>query len=154
MAKINPQAAPSGTGSRYPSPFDVPCRERSWQRLGEAAGLTQLGANLVRLAPGAWSSQRHWHSHEDELVFVVSGEVVLVTDAGEELMHAGDSAGFPAGARNGHCLQNRSASDATFLVVSNRSDEDHGEYSDIDMVFTAGRYSGGGGYCHKDGTPY
>ena len=154
MAKINPQAAPSGTGSRYPSPFDVPCRERSWQRLGEAAGLTQLGANLVRLAPGAWSSQRHWHSHEDELVFVVSGEVVLVTDAGEELMHAGDSAGFPAGARNGHCLQNRSAGDATFLVVSNRSDEDHGEYSDIDMVFTAGRYSGGGGYCHKDGTPY
>ena len=154
MAKINPQAAPSGTGSRYPSPFDVPCRERSWQRLGEAAGLTQLGANLVRLAPGAWSSQRHWHSHEDEFVFMVSGELVLVTDAGEELLLAGDSAGFPAGAKNGHCLQNRSASDATFLVVSNRSDEDHGEYSDIDMVFDAGRYSGGGGYFHKDGTPY
>jgi uncharacterized cupin superfamily protein len=154
MAKINPQAAPSGTGSRYPSPFDVPCRERSWQRLGEAAGLTQLGANLVRLAPGAWSSQRHWHSHEDEFVFVVSGELVLVTDAGEEVLHAGDSAGFPAGARNGHCLQNRSASDATFLVASNRSDEDHGEYSDIDMAFNAGRYSGGGRYCHKDGTPY
>jgi len=154
MAKINPQAAPSGTGSRYPSPFDVPCRERSWQRLGEAAGLTQLGANLVRLGPGAWSSQRHWHSHEDEFVFVVSGELVLVTDAGEEVLHAGDSAGFPAGARNGHCLRNRSASDATFLVVSNRSDEDHGEYSDIDMAFNAGRYSGGGGYCHKDGTPY
>lgn len=154
MAKINRQAAPSGSGSRYPSPFDVPCRERSWHRLGEAAGLTQLGANLVCLAPGAWSSQRHWHSHEDEFVFMVSGELVLVTDAGEELMHAGDSAGFPAGATNGHCLQNRSSSPATFLVVSNRSDEDHGEYSDIDMVFNAGRYSGGGGYAHKNGTPY
>lgn len=154
MAKINPQAAPSGAGSRYPSPFDVPCRKRSWQRLGDAAGLTQLGANLVRLAPGAWSSQRHWHSHEEEFVFMVSGDLVLVTDAGEELLHAGDSAGFPAGARDGHCLQNRSASDATFLVVSNRSDADHGEYSDIDMVFSAGRYSGGSGYFHKDGTPY
>ena len=154
MPKINPQLAPSGSGSRYPSPFNVPCRERSWQRLGEAAGLTLLGVNLVRLAPGAWSSQRHWHSHEDEYVFVVSGELVLVTDAGAEVLQAGDSAGFPAGERNGHCLQNRSNGEASFIVVSNRSDDDHGEYSDIDMVFGAGKYSGGGGYFHKDGTPY
>jgi uncharacterized cupin superfamily protein len=77
-----------------------------------------------------------------------------VTDAGEETLAAGDCAGFPAGTRDGHCLQNRSGTDAEFLVVGSRSDDDHGEYSDIDMAFDAGRYSGGGGYRHKDGTPY
>jgi uncharacterized cupin superfamily protein len=110
--------------------------------------------NLVRLAPGAWSSQRHWHTHEDEFVYVLSGELVLVTDAGEEVLVAGDSAGFPAGVRNGHCLQNRSRTDATFLVAGNRSNEDGGEYSDIDMAFKPGRYTGGGGYFHKNGSPY
>lgn len=154
MARIDVSSAPAGSGSRYPSPFDVPCRGRSWRRLGEAAGLTQLGVNLVHLAPGAWSSQRHWHSHEDEFVYVLSGELVLVTDAGEETLRPGDCVGFKAGVRDGHCLQNRSAAAASFLVVSSRSDADHGEYSDIDMVFTAGRYSEGGTYRHKDGTPY
>jgi uncharacterized cupin superfamily protein len=132
----------------------VPCRGRSWRRLGEAAGLTQLGVNLVHLAPGAWSSQRHWHSHEDEFVYVLGGELVLVTDAGEETLRAGDCVGFKAGVRDGHCLQNRSAADATFLVVGSRSEADHGEYPDIDLVFTAGRYSGSSEYRHKDGTPY
>jgi uncharacterized cupin superfamily protein len=154
MARIDPTSAPAGSGSRYPPPFDVPCRGRSWRRLGEAAGLTQLGVNLVHLAPGAWSSQRHWHSHEDEFVYVLGGELVLVTDAGEETLRTGDCVGFKAGVRDGHCLQNRSANDATFLVVSSRDEADHGEYPDIDLVFTAGRYSGGGGYRHKDGTPY
>ena len=154
MAKINKDAAPAGSGTRYPPPHDVPCRERSWLQLGRAAGLTQFGVNLVRLLPGAWSSQRHWHSHEDEFVYVLSGELVLVTDEGEEIVRAGDCAGFKAGVKNGHCLQNRSSSDAQFLVVGTRSDEDHGEYSDIDMAFKAGYYSGGGGYIHKDGTPY
>ena len=154
MPKIDLASAPSGTGSSYPAPFDEPCRGRSWHRLGVAAGLTRLGVNLVRLAPGAWSSQRHWHTHEDEFVHVLSGELVLVTDAGEQLLVAGDSAGFPAGLRDGHCLQNRSDKDATFLVASNRSDEDGGEYPDIDMAFRPGRYSGGGGYFHKDGSPY
>jgi len=154
MPKIELTSAQAGSGSSYPSPFDEPCRGRSWHRLGAAAGLTHLGVNLVRLAPGAWSSQRHWHTHEDEFVHVLSGELVLVTDDGEEVLDAGDSAGFPAGVRNGHCLQNRSTQDATFLVASNRSDEDGGEYSDIDMVFKPGRYSGGGGYFHKDGSPY
>ena len=154
MPKINLQAAPSGSGSSYPAPFDEPCRGRSWHRLGVAAGLTRLGVNLVRLAPGAWSSQRHWHTQEDEFVYVLSGELVMVTDEGEEALHAGDCAGFPAGVQNGHCLQNRSTQDATFLVAGNRSDEDGGEYSDIDMAFKAGRYTGGGGYFHTDGSPY
>jgi uncharacterized cupin superfamily protein len=154
MPKINLQAAPSGSGSSYPAPFDEPCRGRSWHRLGVAAGLTRLGVNLVRLAPGAWSSQRHWHTHEDEFVYVLSGELVLVTDEGEEALHAGDCAGFPAGVQNGHCLQNRSTQDATFLVAGNRSDEDGGEYSDIDMAFKPGRYTAGSNYFHKDGSPY
>ena len=154
MPKIDPSAAPRGEGTRYPAPFDVPCRNRSWLKLGEAAGLSQFGVNLVMLTPGSWSSQRHWHSHEDEFVYVLEGELVLVTDAGEELLRAGDCAGFKAGVRDGHCLQNRSQRDARMLVVGSRSDEDHGEYPDLDLVFAAGRYSGGGGYLHRDGTPY
>ena len=154
MPKVDRMNAQSGAGSSYPVPFDEPCRGRSWHRLGVAAGLTHLGVNLVRLAPGAWSSQRHWHTHEDEFVYVLSGELVLVTDEAEEVLVAGDSAGFAAGVRNGHCLQNRSPADATFLVAGNRSNEDGGEYSDIDMAFKPGRYTGGGTYFHKDGSPY
>lgn len=154
MPRIDLATAQQGSGSTYPAPYDAPCRGRSWHRLGAAAGLTRLGVNLVRLAPGAWSSQRHWHTHEDEFVFVVSGELVLVTDDGETTLATGDCAGFPAGERNGHCLQNRSAHDAVFLVAGNRSDEDGGEYADIDMMFKPGRYAHGSRYFHKDGTPY
>ncbi len=153
MPKIDLTKAPRVTGSRYPAPYDEPCRGRSAIRLGEAAGLTQFGVNLMRLAPGAWSSQRHWHVAEDELVYVLEGQVVLVTDAGEETLVAGDSAGFKAGVRDGHKLENRTAADAVLLAVGTRDDADHGEYSDIDMVFTAGRYSGRGRYLRKDGTP-
>jgi uncharacterized cupin superfamily protein len=154
MPKIDPSKAPEGSGTRYPPPFDEPCRKRAWRRLGDAAGLTQFGVNLVRLAPGVWTAQRHWHSHEDEFVYVLEGQVVLVTDAGDETMRPGDCAGFKAGVRDGHCFQNRSDADAVLLVVGTRNDEDHGEYSDIDMVFNAGRYSGKGGFRRKDGTPY
>ena len=154
MPKLNKTTAPQGSGARYPPPFDGPCKKRTWARLGDAAGLTQFGVNLLRLAPGVWSSQRHWHSHEDEFVYLLEGEVVLVTDEGEEPMRAGDSAGFKAAVQDGHCFQNRSAADAVLIVVGSRSDEDHGEYPDIDLVATAGRYSGKGRYLHKDGTPY
>jgi uncharacterized cupin superfamily protein len=154
MPRIDPAAVPKSSGTRYPRPFDEPCRKRSWLRLGDAAGLTQFGVNLLRLPPGAWSSQRHWHSHEDEFVYVLRGEVVLVDDDGEVRLRPGDSAGFPAGDRNGHCLQNRSEEDAELLVVGSRMDEDHGEYPDIDMKFAAGRYGEGGEFLHKDGTPY
>jgi uncharacterized cupin superfamily protein len=139
------------TGSAYPSPFDVPCAARARQRLGDAAGLTDFGVNLLRLPPGAWSSQRHWHSAEDEFVYVLAGEVVLVSDGGEEMLRSGDCAGFKAGVKDGHHLQNRSSRDAVLLEVgSRRVAEDEGEYSDIDMCFLKGR----GGYVHKDGTPY
>jgi uncharacterized cupin superfamily protein len=154
MSKIDPATAPRAHGSRYPAPFDAPCKARHWLRLGDAAGLTQFGVNLLTLEPGTWSSQRHWHSHEDEFVYVLEGEVTLVTDTGAEPLHAGDCAGFKAGSRDGHHLRNNSGAKAVLLVVGSRNDADHGEYPDIDLKFTAGRYSGGGAYQHKDGTPY
>lgn len=156
MRKIDLAKAPQSKGSRYPAPFDEPCKGRSVHRLGDAAGLTQFGVNLVRVPPGGWSSQRHWHSHEDEFVYMVEGELVLVTDAGEETLRAGDCAGFKGGDRDGHHLQNRSTKDAAFLVVGSRIDEDYGEYPDIDLKFLPARYSGGGGvpFVRKNGTPY
>jgi uncharacterized cupin superfamily protein len=155
MPKIDRDAAPKGSGTRYPEPFAAPCRGRSWVRLGDAAGLTQFGVNLVTLPPGVWSSQRHWHAKEDEFVYVVAGCVVLVTDAGEEVLRAGDSAGFPAGVRDGHCFRNESDAEAQLLVVGSRDDADHGEYPDLDMTFGAGRYSGAPAvFRRKDGTPY
>jgi uncharacterized cupin superfamily protein len=154
MPKIDVTELKPVVGSKYPKPFDVPCRARERRRLGEGAGLTQFGVNLMRLPPGAWSSQRHWHEREDEFVYVLSGEVWLVTDAGEELLRAGECAGFKAGVRDGHHLQNRSSTDVVLLEIGTRDDEDWGEYSDIDMVFRPSRYTQGGGFAHKDGKPY
>lgn len=154
MPRIDIDTLPHKSGTRYPPEFAGPCRQRRWQSLGDAAGLTQFGVNLVHLDPGVWSSQRHWHAREDEFVYVLDGEVVLLTDAGEELLRAGDACGFKAGVRDGHCLQNRSGAAAVLLVVGTRDDADHGEYPDIDMKFTPGRHAGAGGYQHKDGRPY
>jgi uncharacterized cupin superfamily protein len=153
MPKLDLSTAPVRDGSFYPPPFDEPCRRRAFQRLADAGGLTQFGVNLVRLPPGAWSSQRHWHAREDELVYLLEGELVLVTDAGEAIMRPGDVATFKAGHRDGHHLQNRSGADALFLAVGTRDDADWAEYSDIDLVSPPGRYSGSGGYTRKDGTP-
>ena len=152
MAKrIDPKTLPETVGTLYPPPFDKPCRARGRRKLGDAAGLTQYGVNLLRLPPGVWSSQRHWHTAEDEFVWVLEGEVVLVTDEGEQLLVAGDCAGFPAGAPNGHHLQNRSTQEAVLLEVgSRRPDEDGCDYPDIDLVLKDGATE----YSHRDGTPY
>lgn len=149
MPKIDLASALVRTGSRYPAPYDVPCRDRHRLQLGDAGGLSQFGVNLLTLKPGVWSSQRHWHRLEDEFVYVLSGEVVLVTDAGEEVLRAGDCAAFPAGDENGHHLVNRSAADVTLLEVGTRTGKDSGVYPDIDLTFDALQ-----GYRHKDGTPY
>lgn len=154
MPKIDIESLPVVKGSKYPAQFTGPVRERLRQRLGDGAGLTQFGVNLLTLKPGVWSSQRHWHTHEDEFVYVLSGEVVLVTDEGEQILRAGEAAGFPAGTQNGHCLQNRSDDVATVLEVGSRIDADGGGYSEIDMIALPYRYSGKGGYARKDGTPY
>jgi uncharacterized cupin superfamily protein len=147
--KIDVNSLPVRMGSGYPAPFDQPCQARERRKLGDAAGLTQFGVNLLRLPPGSWSSQRHWHSHEDEFVFVVQGEVVLVTDEGEETLRAGDCAGFPANDGNGHHLQNRSQADAVVLEIGSRNPADRAMYSDIDL-----RCDERGSYLHRDGTPY
>ena len=152
MPTINIAACPLVKGSSYPSPYDEPCRNKQSQALGQAPDLTQFGVNLVRIEPGAWSSQRHWHVHEDEFVWVLEGEIILVTDAGREMLHAGDCAGFKAGVKDGHHFINESAVVALLLVVGSRDDRDHGEYSDIDMRFLANRYSSTSGYYEtKDG---
>ena len=150
--RIEVVAVPTVAGSLYPSPFDELCRNKSRQGLGAIAELTQFGVNLLRLQPGAWSSQRHWHNKEDEFVYVLTGEVVLVTDNGEEVLRAGDAAGFKASDRNGHCLQNRSNLEAQVLEVGTRAEDDTCYYSDIDMVAPAGHMPPI--YTHRDGTPY
>jgi len=150
MPKIDIDAAPTRFGSAYPPPFDEPCRARRRWKLGDAAGLTQFGVNLMRLAPGAWTSQRHWHTHEDEFVWVVAGEVVLIEDAGETVLRAGDCAGFKAGVPNGHHIINRSAAEAVLLEVGTRLPEtDAADYPDLDMMVGPD-----GVYRHRDGTPY
>src|ERR1043165_6350003 len=108
MPKIDIAAVPERKGSGYPPPFDAPCAERLRRRLGDAGGLTDFGVNLMRLPPGGWSSQRHWHSHEDEFVFVLEGELTLVEDRGETILRAGDAGAFPKASGNGHHLINRS----------------------------------------------
>jgi uncharacterized cupin superfamily protein len=149
--RIDLNAVPIFTGSGYPVPFHTPCATRARQRLGDAAGLTDFGVNLLRLPPGCWSSQRHWHSAEDEFVYVLEGEVVLVTDSGAEVLRSGDCAGFKAGLKDGHHLQNRSSQDAVVIEVgARRIAEDEGEYPDIDLRFLKGE----AGYAHRDGTPY
>jgi uncharacterized cupin superfamily protein len=151
MPKLDLNEIPERRGTNYPEQFAGPMKDRIRQCLGDAAGLTQFGVNLLQLFPGAWSAQRHWHSAEDEFVYIVSGEVVLVTNEGEQVLRAGDCAGFPAGAANGHHLINRSDSVAVCLEVGTRNPEqDAVDYPDIDMVVEAGR----DGYFHRDGTPY
>ena len=147
--RIDPTVIAKVIGTAYPAPFNEPCLRRERQRLGEDAGLTQFGVNLLRLPPGVWSSQRHWHTLEDEFVFVVSGEVVLVTDDGEEVLHAGDCAGFRANDPNGHHLQNRSQQDAVVLEIGSRSERDEAFYSDIDMHALSD-----GSYRRRDGSPF
>ena len=139
-------------GTTYPPPFDEPCRARQRARLGDTAGLTQFGVNLCKLPAGAWSSQRHWHTSGDEFVYVLSGEVVLVTDGGEEVLRAGDSAGFPANDANGHCFQNRSDREAQILEIGTRVSGDTAYYSDIDMVAPPGGRPAA--YTRRDGAPY
>jgi uncharacterized cupin superfamily protein len=141
---------PEVSSTRYPEPFRALVAGRHRRRLGDAFGLTQFGVNLCRLEPGAASSQRHWHAKEDELVYVLEGEVVLVTDAGETVLGPGMVAGFPAGRPDGHHLVNRSARDALLLEIGTRSSAgERAVYPDIDLLYDSTR-----GYLHRDGTPW
>lgn len=148
MPKLDLDSIPQTNATGYPAPFDAAVAGRWYRRLGPPNGLTFMGASHVVLEPGAWSSQRHWHADEDELVVMLAGEAVLVEEGGQTLLRAGDVATFAAGARDGHHLQNRSAERCVFVAVSAGPDVIGGEYSDIDMVF------GPDGYAGKDGVPY
>lgn len=156
MAKIVDIAEiPETTGSRYPAPHDAPCATRANRRLAVAVDIDQFGVNLTRLPPGAWSSQRHWHTHEDELVYVLSGLVVLIDDDGEHELGTGAVVGFKAGDGNGHHFVNRSAADAVFVAVGSRSIDDVAWYPDIGMKTSAERYGPSGStYRHADGSPW
>lgn len=152
MPKIDIASVPVRRGSGYPAPFDQPCRDRERQALGDAGGLDQFGVNLMTLPPGAWTSQRHWHTAEDEFVWILKGEVVLVENEGETVLRAGDCAAFKSGVANGHHIQNRSGETALMLEIGTRDDAGDGcDYPDIDMVIRPGE----DGLCrHRDGTPY
>ena len=150
MPKIELSDVPVRQGSGYPAAFSGPCADRTRRRLGDASGLRDFGVNLMTLPPGGWSSQRHWHSDEDEFVYVLEGELTLVEDAAETVLRAGDCAGFPKNSGNGHHLQNRSSTLAVYLEVGSRQPMDLTTCSDIDMMSS----NRDGRFTRKDGTPY
>ena len=151
-APIDPRDLKPRTGSAYPAPFAAACAAREKRALGNPFGLSHFGVNLVRLAPGTASSQRHWHSREDELVYILEGEATLITDAGEQVMTPGMCMGFPAGAANGHHLVNRSDRDVVYLEVGDRVPGDEVDYPDIDMLVRL--VEGERRFVRKNGTPY
>src|SRR5262245_62717307 len=135
---LDPAEVQPRTGSGYPEPYRSRVLPRGKRPIGDALGLTKIGVNLTTLPPGKESSMRHYHSHEDELVFVLEGEVVLRSDAGEQVLTPGMCAGFPAGSTDGHQLVNKSARPARYIEISNRDPEDGAEYSDVDMSYRKG----------------
>jgi uncharacterized cupin superfamily protein len=148
MPKVDLEAISPSNATGYPDPFHKEVQGRWWKRIAPAAGLTEMGASHVTLEPGAWSSQRHWHDTEDEMVIMLSGEAVLVEDDGEQLLGPGDVVAWAKGVTNGHHLINRSDAPCTFIAIS-AGKRAAGGYSDIDMMWTAD-----GRFCHRDGSEY
>ena len=149
LPALDPATVAERRGSGYPEPFRSRMGDRVKRRLGDACGLTRFGVNLVTLGPGGQSALRHYHTREDEFVYVLEGEVVLDTDGGEQTLRAGDCAGYPAGRADGHHFVNRSGAPARYLEVGNRDSDDTAFYPDDDVAFGED-----GNYVHKDGTPY
>lgn len=149
---LNPLEVEASRGTNYPEPFRNRVAARAKRKLGDALGLKNFGVNLTTLGPGGQSALRHWHSRQDEFVYVLTGELVLITEAGEQVLKPGMAAGFPAGQANGHHLINRSAKDATYLEVGDRTPGDAACYPDDDIQarMQEGRWT----FSHKDGTPY
>ena len=152
MPKIDVANVPKYTGSVYPEQFNHVVRGRVRQRLGDAGGLTQFGVNLARIPPGCASSLRHWHQAEDEMVYMLEGEVVLLEDEGETVLKAGDAATFKANSGNGHCLVNRTKVDAVFLEIGTRATHETATYADVDLVQE--RDGDTRRLLHKSGEPY
>ncbi len=150
---LEPRSLDPVNQTGYPEPYRSRVLPREKRRLGDALGLRKIGVNRTTLPPGKESSMRHWHTHEDEFVFVLEGEVVLRTEAGEQVLTAGMCGGFPAGAEDGHQLINRSKSPAVYLEVSNRDPEDTVYYSDPDVDLIANPPFARGRMTRRDGTP-
>lgn len=152
LPALDAASVPERTGSRYPAAFQGPENNRIKQALGDVLGLTQYGVNLVQLPPGSWSSIRHWHAREDEFIYVLEGELVLVTEGGEQALGPGAAAGFAAGKADGHHLINRGATSATYLEVGTRSAEEAVTYPDVDLLLR--RDSDGRAFTNRKGEPY
>src|SRR5262252_196814 len=152
MPKIDIENLKTDSITGYPEPYRQAVLGRVRKRLGNAAGLDQFGVNLTTLKPGAASAQRHWHSSEDEFVYMLVGEVVLCEDGGEVVLRPGDAAGFKAGVADGHCLVNRSDSDALYLEVGTRAERETAEYPDVDLRMERDEKSAR--YVHKSGERY
>jgi uncharacterized cupin superfamily protein len=152
MPKIDIASVKIESSTGYPEPFRKAVEGRLRQRLGNVLGLDQFGVNLTRLKPDAQSSQRHWHQAEDEFVYVLEGELVLCEDSGETVLRPGDAAGWKANVPNGHCLVNRTNSDAVYLEIGSRMKRERASYPDIDMI--AVKDEQGFKYLHKSGEEY
>jgi uncharacterized cupin superfamily protein len=150
---LDPNSVEADNSSGYPQPYRARVLPRYRRHIGDALGLVHVGVNQTILPPGRESSMRHWHTHEDEFVYVLEGEVVLVTSAGEQLLRAGMCAGFPAGAKEGHQLINRSGRDVVYLEVSNRNDADTVYYTDPDVDLMYSPPDARGRFTRRDGTP-
>ena len=151
--KIDLNMVPVESGTTYTTEFRAAVEGRSRQRVGNAAGLKNFGVNLTTLAPGSQSALRHWHAAQDEFVYVVCGELVLITDAGEQTLSAGDMAGFAAGVANGHHLVNRTSEPATYLEIGDRTSPDRADYPDADLICVP-TDDGHRQFVHKDGRLY
>jgi uncharacterized cupin superfamily protein len=152
LPALDPRSLEPKTGSMYPDVYRARVLPRERRALGDALGLTKIGVNLTTLEPGKESSMRHWHTHEDEFIYIVSGEVVLRTQGGEQTLVAGQCAGFKAGTEDGHQLLNRTSTTAVYLAISNRDDADCAFYPDVDM-----QMHGAGAphtFTRRDGTPF
>ena len=152
MPKIDLDAAPYREGSIYPEPYNGQMAGRSSRRLGQAAGLTQFGVNIVTLQPGAVASLRHWHLKEDEFAIVLTGELVLSEDSGETVMHPGDCAAWKAGVAEGHRFVNRSDAEASFLVVGSKSEGEVATYTEVD--FKIHMEGGNARFTYHDGSAW
>ena len=150
MPIVDLSAIEESNRTGYPSPFDEEVAGRWYRRLAPATGLTAFGASHVRLEPGAWSSQRHWHEGEDELLVMIEGEAVLVEDEGETVLRAGDCAVFPKDVANGHHLINRSDAPCTFVAIDSRIGEGDCHSPDVDLHYDAKS----GRMVRKDGSGF
>ncbi len=152
MAVLDPKDIEARRGSLYPHPYTKELQGRLKKSLTDRLGLSQFGVNVVTLEPGAWSSQRHWHAKEDEFIYVLEGNITLVTNEGEQVLYPGVSAGFPAGVQDAHHLVNKTCEPVKYLEVGTRTSDDKVEYSDVDMK--AHKVDGQWIFTRKNGEPY